>query len=267
MQFPRHLYAHLEGDLQRCRRLHEAASLITRLAERQELAEVAQASAAARLEPQVASRPPSALLGELEGHAEEQQQQQQGQQGRGRQGREAQQQGRRADSQQRPDSQQRQGRQQHGGAAAAAAAAGRSASNVGSVGGSLAANRDGAANATASGTSHAAQQDNFSVKVDHGGRSVAITHWHRKQGARRPIVVKKYTFKVVGEVSWPKACWDGVGSKLLRNVHFGHVPSQGLQSKLIGVMRLCLQEEKRIAHDLMRLWRQMKRKKPLKRTE
>lgn len=147
MHCPRSLYDALAPSLQRCSSMEEAASLITRVAERGELAALAQASRAAGVAPQVRSRPPSALLAELQQHTAgqareqgERRQQQQGRQGPGgrvqarlqaeqerqRQG-QRQRQDRQGDQRQQPqDRRQQEGRQQQqaGGRGAAAAAAG-----------------------------------------------------------------------------------------------------------------------------------------------
>lgn len=146
MHCPRSLYDALAPSLQRCSSMEEAASLIARVAERGELAALAQASRAAGVAPQVRSRPPSALLAELQQHTAgqareqgERRQQQQGRQGPGgrvqarlqaeqerqRQG-QRQRQDRQGDQRQQPqDRRQQEGRQQQqaGGRGAAAAAA------------------------------------------------------------------------------------------------------------------------------------------------
>ncbi|PRW58808.1 pilus assembly [Chlorella sorokiniana] len=74
LHFERSTYEALQPDLRQCSDMQSAASLITRLAERGELSDLARASAAAGLAPQVPSRPPSALLGELEQGQQQQRQ-------------------------------------------------------------------------------------------------------------------------------------------------------------------------------------------------
>lgn len=198
MHFQQQLYARLLPDVQRCRTMEEAASLITRLAERDELADLARASQAARMAPQAVSRPHSALMGELEERAAVQQEpqgrqqpQQQGQPRRDeqawgqQQARQQRQDRQRDERQQRQQGRQREQRQPLPSGRQAAAAAGAAAARAAphqpgsvNVGEQLTQQRSSRAT---HGNAAALEEGNWVVVVSTRRREVTLHRWIEKQ--------------------------------------------------------------------------------------